>query len=479
MSDKLTNEERVVASKYALDHLRLSFRDKECEAQYQEDTLNVALSFVRYYVAAGAVFYVLFGALDYLILPASMLHMTLSVRLGLVMPVLAFILALTYHPRFHSFAQWALTAAMLACGMGIIVMAAILPAPYNGTYYAGIIMVAAYCGTLIRLKFQYSSLCSLILIGSYQIVAVYVNPLPRDIYFNNMFFLAMATGVGIFASYLHELYMRRAYVADVVIRAQNEKTKALLIEARVANKAKSEFLATMSHELRTPLNAICGFSEIIKNEMFGPVGQKQYSEYAHDIHHSGSHLLAIINDILDIAKAEAGKLTLSESAIDLTEVAQSCIRMCRASAEQKGVSLRISGLETPVIVVADERLLRQALLNLLSNAIKFTEPLGHVKISVHVQIDGDVALEIADTGVGIPAGDIARVMRPFEQVAGSMARQNGGTGLGLPYSEKIAEIHGGRLKLKSAIGCGTRCSIILPAWRLLEVAVAPHLREAI
>lgn len=478
MSDKLTNEERAVASKYALDNFRLSFSDKACEAEYQEETLKNALRYIRYYVGAGAMFYVLFGILDYLILPGEMLKVTLGIRIGVVAPALAIILALTYHPRFHLFAQAALTAAMLFCGLGIIVMTAVLPAPFNATYYAGIILVAAYCGTLIRLKFQYSSLSSLILIISYQIVAVRINPLPQDIYYNNMFFLAMATGVGIFASYLHELYMRRAYIADVVIREQNEKTKALLIEARVANKAKSEFLATMSHELRTPLNAICGFSEIIKNEMFGPIGQKQYSEYAHDIHHSGSHLLSIINDILDIAKAEAGKLTLSESAIDLSEVAASCIRMCRASAEQKGVSLRITGLNSPVIVVADERLLRQALLNLMSNAIKFTDPLGQVEISIQVQIDGDVSIDVADTGVGIPPEDLARVMRPFEQVAGSLARQNGGTGLGLPYSEKIAQIHGGRLKLKSALGCGTRCRIILPAWRLLEVVIPARLRDA-
>jgi len=478
MSDNLTNDERIIASQHALNYVRLSFQDTESEATYQKESLGKSITYIRFYVCSAAALFAIVGVLDYLVLPKSILYATLAIRFGFIIPTLIGILALTYHPRFHQFAQFILTTLMLASGMGVIAMTAILPAPYNGSYYAGIILVAVYCGTLIRLKFQYSSMSSLFLICVYQIVALAINPVPEEVYYNNTFFLVIATGIGMFTSYLHELHMRRAYVGDLIIRAQNERSKALLIEARVANKAKSEFLATMSHELRTPLNAICGFSEIIKNEMFGPIQQDQYSEYANDIHNSGSHLLSIINDILDIAKAEAGKLSLSEATVDLTDVIASCLRMCSASASQKGVELLRNGLDVPVMLMADERLLRQAMLNLLSNAIKFTDHSGRIEIGSQVQINGDIAIDVVDTGVGIAPEDISRVMRPFEQVEGSMARQNGGTGLGLPYCEKIAEIHGGRLTLQSALGCGTRCRIILPAWRLIEVITDSELREA-
>ena len=478
MREDEQKQDRSIASQYALDHLRLSFRDKPSEAKYQKETLSEAIRYIQLYIGAGAVCYGVFGILDSYLLSDPALYAVWTIRFGIVVPALMIAFALTFHPRFHLFAQITLFSAMLVSGLGVLAMTAILPPPYNGTYYAGIIMVAAYCGTWFRIKFLVSASCVIFLMAAYQPVALWINPVPFGIYLSNTFFMTMAIGVGLFTSYLHELYMRRAYVSDVIIRAQNERSRALLIESRVANKAKSEFLATMSHELRTPLNAICGFSEIIKSEMFGQIGHAQYSEYARDIHNSGTHLLSIINDILDIAKAESGKLQLSETSVDLPDAVISCIRMCRASADKKDVAIEMFGFDGGLHILGDERLIRQVVLNLLSNAIKFTESAGRVKVRLSINSGRDVIIEVIDTGVGIAELDIQRVLRPFEQVEGSLARQNGGTGLGLPYSEKIAEIHGGRLELESTLGLGTRCRIILPQWRLLEVIEPKTLRIA-
>ena len=235
--------------------------------------------------------------------------------------------------------------------------------------------------------------------------------------------------------------------------------------AEAADRAKSEFLATMSHELRTPLNAVLGFSEMMLREVFGPLGSTHYRDYVRDIHSSGSHLLSIISDVLDLSKAAAGKLTLDERWVDAREVVSTVCRLVQPRINEARLSLAVKIPPGDLAIYADERVLKQMLLNLLSNACKFTPPDGRIECSVSVDAEG-MAFAVKDTGIGIPAEHLARVLRPFVQVDSSLSRRHEGTGLGLALVNIMAELHGGRLSLESKVGSGTTATVILPLGRL-------------
>jgi two-component system cell cycle sensor histidine kinase PleC len=234
--------------------------------------------------------------------------------------------------------------------------------------------------------------------------------------------------------------------------------------AEGANRAKSEFLANMSHELRTPLNAINGFSEIMLGEMYGPLGDARYRDYARDILNSGQHLLALINDILDMSKIEAGKMSLRFDPISLEEAAEDAVRLVRTRAEAAGLTLRVDVPDLPD-VEADYRAIKQVLLNLLSNAVKFTPRGGRIVVKAEMRADPlgpRVRVTVQDTGIGIAAEDLARLAIPFEQIEHQQAKTQQGTGLGLALSKALVELHGGVLELKSAPGQGTAASFTLP-----------------
>jgi two-component system, cell cycle sensor histidine kinase PleC len=243
------------------------------------------------------------------------------------------------------------------------------------------------------------------------------------------------------------------------------KYEAEKLRAEGANRAKSEFLANMSHELRTPLNAINGFSEIMVGEMYGPLGDARYRDYSRDILNSGQHLLALINDILDMSKIEAGKMNLRFDPIGLEEVAEDAVRLVRNRAETAGLSLHIEFPADLPEVEADYRAVKQVLLNLLSNAVKFTPRGGRIAIQADLRDDPRgqrVRVTVQDTGIGISAEDLARLAQPFEQIENQHAKTQQGTGLGLALSKSLVEMHGGLLDLKSAPGQGTAASFSLP-----------------
>lgn len=233
--------------------------------------------------------------------------------------------------------------------------------------------------------------------------------------------------------------------------------------AERANLSKSEFLASMSHELRTPLNAVIGFSDLMKQEIYGPHSSPVYKEYAGYIFDSGRHLLDLINDVLDISKIEAGKLELLIEECDLDEIVQSAIRFVEERALRAEVSIRFTRASTPPMASVDERAIRQTVLNVLGNAIKYSRPGGEVRVAVTGDGAGGHILSIEDDGVGIPEGDLEKIFEPFEQAANTRVTTEGGTGLGLPISKALAEAHGGHLELSSREGVGTTVHIHLPA----------------
>jgi signal transduction histidine kinase len=302
---------------------------------------------------------------------------------------------------------------------------------------------------------------------SYQLVCWWINPIPLEKAISNDFFLFMATGVGLFSGYIEETYIRRAYASQKIIEGKNVLLNVLLQESHKANRSKSEFLATVSHELRTPLNAVIGFSDILKKQMFGPLGNDKYADYVNDINRSGSHLLSIINEILDLAKAESGKLELDEREVEIFDIIERCVRMCHEAAYTGKVNFIPTHNSDPVHIRVDERLFFQLVLNLVSNAVKFTPEGGEVRFSVTASAGDGVVIKVADTGIGIAPEDIPRVLRPFEQVEGSLTRRHGGTGLGLPYADRLAQLHGGKLTIESELRHGTTATIWLPPSRFI------------
>src|SRR5215469_1437373 len=478
MSMSSSMQEAPPGPNYDLDKVRLSFLDPKVERVFEQETLRQSIGVIRLYLAAGTLLYMSFGVLDFIVC-RQFLFALFAIRYGFVCSVLLVVLALTFTPFFERIGQAALSGTMIACGSGIIAMTAIMPSPYNAQYYAGLIMVVIYCSSMIRLRFFYSILIAGALVAAYEIVATMVNPIPVATYISNNFFLFMATAVGLFSGYIQELYIRRSYVSQKIIEAKNEALKSLLIEADNANKSKSEFLATMSHELRTPLNAIIGFSDVLKKQLYGTLGNERYLEYVADINSSGLHLLAIINDILALAKAEAGKLELREDTFDLIQCVQDCIQMCRGRADEGGVKLTLDAPQWELDAFGDERLLRQLVLNLVSNGVKFTPPNGQVRVSLKADERAGIFIEVIDTGIGIPREHLDRVLRPFEQVERALSRRHGGTGLGLPFAKKIAELHGGSLWLESEVDKGTHVAVRLPPKRLLQHNYSERLRQSV
>jgi len=249
------------------------------------------------------------------------------------------------------------------------------------------------------------------------------------------------------------------------VNQMNDELQRVYGELETASRHKSEFLANMSHELRTPLNAILGFSQVLQKDLFGELNEKQ-EEYVEDILSSGNHLLALINDVLDLSKVEAGQIELELAPFSLREAVERGVVMIRERASKNGVALAAEVEPEAQVVTADERRIRQILFNLLSNAVKFTPAGGRIDVSA-ARVDAEIQVAVADTGAGIAPQDLDRIFEEFQQTDAG-AKQQEGTGLGLALSKRLVELHGGRIWVESELGVGSRFVFTLPAEEVAE-----------
>jgi signal transduction histidine kinase len=268
--------------------------------------------------------------------------------------------------------------------------------------------------------------------------------------------------------------LERQYTGLALLAAKQEadaaakRAEEAMLAAQAADLAKTKFLANMAHELRTPLNAIIGFSEIIKLDNIQ--ARERYPQYAEYIHDAGILLLDIINGLLDLARIEAGKVDLEEQLVGAGELIQSAIRTIDPIAHKKSIQVKYEPTHPTAFIKVDQTKFRQILLNILSNGVKFTEPQGKISISSRIDDGGELIISIKDTGIGIAPEHLHRVLRPFEQVADHLTKENEGAGLGLPIAQALIELHGGELAITSNLGAGTTVALRLPRDRVHRAA---------
>ena len=362
----------------------------------------------------------------------------------------------------------------------------------NGLAWSGIAIVGLSAANATSHVFVFASLIVVLAIrmtfASTVMTVLYAGTIPMTVavfarlaMLNDPFYWAMASmaaGVHVYFIFLSKglnstalsMLEFRAQKDDLIAELEEEKwiSDEARRNAETANVAKSRFLATMSHELRTPLNAILGFSEVMQNEILGPLKNETYKEYVDNIHSSGRHLLNLINEILDLSRIEAGRYELHEEPLRLTDIADDCQRLLKLRTDSKGLIIEENfddGLEQ---IWGDERAIRQICLNLLSNALKFTPRGGKIIIAVQRTADGGQCLSVLDNGPGIPEDEIPKVLQAFGQ--GSLAHETaeGGTGLGLPIVKNLIQLHEGTFELRSELRKGTEAIIRFPKKRILQ-----------
>jgi len=460
------------------------FKNPSTERAFREASFADARLLNRTTAAIAALIYLGFAIFDYVILGASLLFVVLlTLRLGLVCTAVIAVGLTTDAKRYPKADIAFLVLQLYVVAMFLVAVTARTPSGYlypPSVSSFGIVMIVLGNYVFIATRFFYSASVAMLASLSYLAVSLIFRPFSVwDLALEGSLLLGCNL-LGVSMLYRIQTLQRRQYGMLTEERLQGERLQAqsrelktiardlgrARDEATIANRAKSEFLAHMSHELRSPLNAIIGFTEVMTNCMFGPVEPARYREYVEDIHASGVHLLAVINDILDLSKAESGRMELNETRMNIGDTAAAAMRLVRERAYEATVRLTLDAPATLPLLRGDERMVKQIILNLLTNAVKFTQPGGTVAVSARLEDDGRLALAVADTGIGIEPDDIPKVLEAYGQSDVARTRSSEGTGLGLPLVKSMAALHGGTIALESAPDEGTTVTVYFPADRL-------------
>ena len=478
------------SDRFALKRWTGEFADPATEHAYRLATFRHARWLNRFVFAVAAAAFIVHSATDYRLYGFSTAFFELFAQRMVVAATLLLIFPLTRLPpriRRLDTASFALQLFISFAYFGIVLQ---VPAEHLHWQFTGasittlLIVVGQYLFVANRVPFAVAA--GAITTAAYFALTLGLGRLPPASLALEGLMFGIANILGVAALYQWGVLRRRQFALaseqaelNQRLESQGRHLEAVAQElaharddALQADRAKSEFLAYMSHELRSPMNAIIGFSEIMKREMFGRMSPPKYREYAEDIHGSATHLLSLINDILDLSKAEAGKLQFNEGAVDLAAAVEAARRLVAVRAEASHIALRAQLAPNLPALTGDERMVKQMVLNLLSNAIKFTPSRGSVIVSAGQDAAGAVFVAVADTGPGIAAADIPRILEAYGRADSAEKAATEGTGLGLTLVKAMIELHGGALEIESRPGAGSTFTLRFPPARVVLAKAA-------
>ncbi|WP_370153798.1 sensor histidine kinase [Ferrovibrio sp.] len=445
-----------------------TFADPEMEAGFLRSEAAGTTAYSRTAVGLAAALFASFGVSDWLFAQQQALALTL-IRIAVVGILLVFFMLLRPAAFIPNRQPLLLQVAAIVVGAGYVAVVALTSPDLRRIYLDCVILIVMGVFVIMRLSVARAVISEIVIIVLFDLAYVLVlwDSMQEFVVLQVMIFAAFS--IGLFCNYVFERQRRMAYFGRMEAEHQAERLQAALqrtaeaqMRAEQAARVKSDFVAHVSHELRTPLNAVIGFGQVIEQQIFGAIGHAKYAEYARDIRESGEHLLALINDVLDLSKIEAGQMTLHHETLQPQELMRASLVLVSGLSQAYGTPVQMQLAPELPAVRADARAVKQMLVNLLSNAIKFTPVGGNVTVSAE-QDDGQVVFTVADDGPGMTPEQVKIALTPFGQVSGLVAEADRGTGLGLALANRLSELHGAPLRIDSALGQGTRVSFALPA----------------